>query len=170
MLLIVVTLALFFVWVVSCALTLLSFSGVWLTIAGALSVQLVWPETYSWWTIAAVIAVCAMGELFEIFGSAAGARRSGGTRTAAIGSVIGGIGGAIAGTVFIPIPVVGTILGAIVGAGAMAMLGQRASSPDSWADSARVGRAAAKARFLALLVKGLICLASGVVLLGGLWL
>jgi uncharacterized protein YqgC (DUF456 family) len=170
MMLIVVSVLLFLAWVVSCALTLLSFSGVWLTIAAALVVQLMWAGTYTWWTIGAVIVVGAMGEVFEIFGSAAGARRSGGTRTAAIGSVIGGIAGAIAGTIFIPIPVVGTLLGAIVGAGALAMMGQRASSPDSWGDAARVGKAAAQARFLALIVKGVICVAIGVVLLAGLWL
>jgi uncharacterized protein len=170
MMLIGVTGALALVWFLSCALTLLSFSGVWLTILAAMVLQLWHPETYSWWTLGAVSALALLGELIEIFGSAAVARSAGGTKTAAFGSVIGGIVGAILGTIFLPIPIVGTLLGAVVGAGALAMLGQRASSPDRWGTAVKVGTAAAKGRFVSLVIKGMICVLAGVVLLAALWI
>ena len=117
MLLVGVTIGLGLVWFVSCALTILSFSGVWLTILAAVLLQWWQPEMYSWWTIAGVSGAALLGELLEMFGSAAIARRAGGTKTAAFGSVVGGIAGAIGGTILLPIPVAGTILGAVVGAG-----------------------------------------------------
>mgnify|MGYP003350736175 CR=1 FL=1 len=65
-------------------------------------------------TIAAAVAVAALGEVLELTLSAAGARRFGASRAGMFGSVLGGVLGALVGTCAIPLPVLGTIAGALI--------------------------------------------------------
>ncbi|MEX2218358.1 MAG: DUF456 family protein [Phycisphaerales bacterium] len=151
--------------------TLLTLPGVWLVLAAAVGLQIagaygfVLPEEpFSWWTIGVCTGVALLGEAYELAASAVGAKRSGGGRSGAAGSVIGALLGAVAGTVFIPVPLAGTLIGAVAGAGIGAVVAERGVGGRTWEDSLRVGRGAAVGRFAALLVKGVLTAAVGVVL------
>lgn len=75
------------------------------------------------WTILAMLALAIIGEIVEMLAGAQGAKKAGGTKTAAVLAIVGGVVGALLGTVLIPVPIVGTILGACIGAGAAALTG-----------------------------------------------
>jgi hypothetical protein len=152
-------------------LTLFTFSGVWLTLLVAVVLQLAYAEflpevgpLFSWWTIAVSAGIGLAAELIELFASAAGASRSGGGRSGAIGSIIGGIAGAIGGSILIPVPIVGTIAGAVIGAGLGAAAGERGIGGRTWQASMRVGAGAAKGRFIATVVKTILAAVVGLIL------
>lgn len=152
-------------------LTLFTFSGVWLTLLVALTLQLAYGEflpgigpLFSWWTLGAGGAIGLAAEIIELVASAAGAKKSGGGRSGAIGSVVGGVVGAIVGSFLIPVPIVGTILGAVIGAGLGAVTGERGISGRTWRDSMKVGAGAAKGRFLATIVKTILAAVVGLIL------
>lgn len=171
-------------------LTLLSLPGIWLMAAAALLVELWRPDVLSWWTIGAAIGFALGAEIVETIASAAGARKAGGSKRAAVAAIIGAIAGALLGTVIIPIPLVGTLLGAVVGAGLLATvfeltktqpfeLERLVEEADAPAPSAsqirwrkyghvmRVGRGAAVARLWALIIKLAFAAASAVLLTFG---
>ena len=156
---------------VGVVLTLFTFSGVWLTLLVALVLHLLYAEflpgvgpLFSWWTLGIGGAIGLAAELIELFASAAGAKKSGGGRSGAIGSVVGGILGAVFGSFLIPVPIVGTILGAVIGAGLGAVTGERGISGRTWQDSVRVGAGAAKGRFVATVVKTILAAIVGLIL------
>jgi uncharacterized protein YqgC (DUF456 family) len=113
------------------------------------------------WPVVVVIAgLAVVGELAELAAGAAGVRRAGGSRRAALlalaGSVAGGIIGAIVG---VPIPVVGPLVAAVLfGAGGAlvgAMLGEHTRGRPvhmSW----HVGTAAFRGRLWGTLAKAVI--------------
>lgn len=145
---------------VGVGLTLLTISGVWVTLLAALIMQLtvtapgtVDGRLFSWWTLAACAGIGVAGEVFELLASAAGAKKTGGGRSGATGSVIGALAGAIAGSILIPIPVAGTVIGAIVGAGGGAFVGERAISGKSLGQATKVAGGAAAGRAVAMIVK-----------------
>lgn len=153
------------------ALTLLTLPGIWLAILAAGLVQ--WwsiartdEAMFSWWTLGVCVGIGAAAELIELFASAAGAKKAGGTRRGAIGSVVGGLVGAIGGSIAIPIPVLGTIVGAAAGAGAGALLLEKASGEKTWVQSSKIGAGAAAGRLVATVIKsslaGLIAVILGV--------
>jgi uncharacterized protein YqgC (DUF456 family) len=157
--------------VVGVVLTLFTFSGVWVTLLVAILLQLGYahflPEVgplFSWWTIGAGAIIGFAAELIELFASAAGAKRSGGGRSGAVGSVIGGVLGALGGSFLIPIPIVGTIAGAVIGAGLGATVGERGVAGRSWQASMKVGAGAAKGRFIATIAKTILAALVGLVL------
>lgn len=162
-----VAVAMALIGLVSLALTLVGLSGVWLIFLAAIGLQLWRPETYQTPTLVAAGVLGLVGEIVEITASAALAKRAGGSRSAAVWSVVGGLAGALLGSVFIPIPVVGTIAGAVIGAGLGATLAHRASPDMPWKDAARVGRAAASGRLLAIGVKGVIAVVVTILLVVG---
>lgn len=139
-------------------LTLLTLPGVWLTLAAALVAQWAWAEwdhrlLFGWWTLGILAGVALVGEVLETVSSAIGAKRSGGGRSGALGSIAGALIGAILGSFLIPVPVVGSIAGAVLGAGMGAIAAERGIRGRSWEDSLRVGTGAAGARLVAILVK-----------------
>jgi len=71
----------------------------------------------------AIIVLAVIGEILESLTGAAMVRKTGGSKKAAVGAILGAMVFGIVGTVMIPIPVIGSILGACIGAflGAMAM-------------------------------------------------
>lgn len=145
-------------------LTLLTLPGTWFAVLVAVGCELWRPELFSWWTLGAAIGVAAVAEVLEIFASAAGAGRAGGSKAAAIAAVIGSIVGAIVGSALLLFPI-GTIAGAIIGAGLAAGLVERGKSGKSWRDSARVGTGAATGRFAATVVKvSLACVIAAILI------
>jgi hypothetical protein len=145
-------------------LTLVTLPGVWVTLLAAVICQFAFgePALFSWWTLGGCAALAFAAEVFELFSSAAGAAKSGGGRSGAIGSVIGAIVGAILGSFIIPI--VGTVIGAVVGAGGGAIMAERGIAGRSWNQSLKIGQGAAVGRFAALIVKTAVAAAIGVVL------
>lgn len=152
--------------VVGVVLTLLTLPGVWLILIAALACQFAFGEPYLFdvWTLAAAIALALLGEVFEFVSGAVGAKRAGGGRSGAVGSIVGALVGAVAGSLLIPIPLLGTLIGAVVGAGAGALIAERGVAGREWSHAFRIGASAATSRFTALLVKSVIAAAITVML------
>ncbi len=114
----VLVLALFFL--AGLALVALGLPGLWLMVAAVVG--------YGWLTgfrsiglvtIAIVLALALLGELFELWLGYGLARRYGGSKRAGWGALIGGLVGAVVG---VPVPLVGSVIGALLGSFAGAML------------------------------------------------
>ena len=144
-------------------LTVLTLPGVWLTLLVAAGLQLAYPEPpFSWYTLGACTALALIGEVYELVAAPAAARRKGGGRSGAWGSLVGSIVGAIAGSFVVPI--VGTIVGAVVGAGVGALSFERGIGQKTWREATSIGTAAAKGRFVGTVVKTLVAVAVCLVL------
>jgi uncharacterized protein YqgC (DUF456 family) len=136
-------------------LTMVLLPGMWLTVlAAVLATALMDPQPMSWWVVAAVAALAALGEVAETGSSAVGARKFGASKSGMAGSLVGSIAGAIAGTVLIPVPIAGTLIGAIAGAGIVTGLAERGVAGRTWKESAKSGTGAAAGRAVAVFVKG----------------
>jgi uncharacterized protein YqgC (DUF456 family) len=138
-------------------LTLFTLPGVWLTLIAALVCQWLWGDQglmFSWWTLGTLAAIAFLGEILETVSSAVGTARSGGGRSGAIGSILGAIVGAIVGSMIVPL--IGTIIGAVAGAGLGAVALERGITGRTWEQSLKIGRGAAGARAVALLIKTMI--------------
>ncbi|MFG0275840.1 MAG: DUF456 domain-containing protein [Phycisphaerales bacterium] len=151
---------------VAVGVTLLGLSGVWVVLLAAIGLEL-WRDTYSTQLLIVAGVLALGGEVIEFTASAAMAKRAGGSKVAAWWSVFGGLAGAILGSFLIPIPIVGTIAGAVIGAGVGATLGHRRTPDMPWRDAARVGRAAASGRLLAIAVKTVIAAIVSIALVVG---
>lgn len=154
-------------------LVALTLPGIWFMILVAIGFQ-AWfllrePSTmmFEWWTLGVCILLGIIAEVVEIFASAVGAKKAGGTRRGAIGSVIGGIVGAILGTIFIWIPVLGTIIGAAAGAGLGALLAERHNAAKTWREASTIGAGAAIGRLAATLAKVAFAVVVGTILCVG---
>ena len=111
----------------------------------------------SWWSWSGMIALAGLGELFEFLASVLGAKRVGGSRRAAVLSVIGSILGGLMGAVIgLPVPLIGWLVGSVlfacIGAFVGALIGERwyGSDLDS---SVTVGTAAFVGRLLGTIGK-----------------
>jgi uncharacterized protein YqgC (DUF456 family) len=136
---------------VGIGLTLLGLPGIWLTIGVALIAWLIRGETYSWWTIGACVALGLLAELLEFVLSAAGAAKAGGSKRAALASIVGGVIGGILGAPFL-FPI-GTIIGAALGAGAAAGIFEATKPGRTLEQSYAVGQGAAVGRLVATIAK-----------------
>jgi uncharacterized protein YqgC (DUF456 family) len=137
-------------------LTLLALPGIWLMVGAAALYAWLGPQTgvtnMTWNTVIAMLILAIIGEIAEFLAGVIGASRAGGSRRAAVyslmGSLIGAIGGASAG---IPIPVIGSAIGAVVG-GALGAFGGAAYAEHSLGmevqQSMKVGQAAFWGRLL----------------------
>ncbi|MCC6675590.1 MAG: DUF456 domain-containing protein [Phycisphaerales bacterium] len=137
------------------ALTTLTLPGAWVALLTAVICKLWRPELLDWSTIGIGAAIALIGEVVEIFASAAGAARAGGSRRGAIGAVVGSLLGAIIGAPFLLL--VGAIIGAVIGAGLGAIIAERGFAGRTWKDSARIGAGAAVGRFWASVAKVGLC-------------
>ncbi len=140
-------------------LTAATLPGIWIMILVAAGCQ-AWlmlreppAQMFDWWTLGACLILALLAELVEIFASAVGTKKAGGTRRGAIGSVIGALAGALLGTVLIPIPILGTILGAALGAGGGAIIAERHNARKTWREAATIGAGAAVGRLAATIAK-----------------
>jgi len=152
------------------AVTALTLPGIWLMILIAAGCQTYFllqaPPVmmFDWWTLGACVLLGLIAEAVEIFASALGAKKAGGTRRGAIGSVIGGLAGALLGTFMIPIPILGTILGAALGAGGGALLAERHNRAKTWREATTIGAGAAVGRLAATIAKVLFAIVIAVIL------
>jgi len=138
---------------VGLALVALGLPGLWLMVVSVVA--------YAWLTgfhavgiatIAVVIGLALLGELFEVWFGYGLARRYGGSKRAGWGALIGGLIGAAVG---VPVPVVGSVIGALIGSFAGAVVFEYSSS---WAAGTAVragwgallGRVAATAAKMAV--------------------
>ncbi len=145
-------------------LTLLGLPGNWFMVAAAALYAWLVPTgsitQISWTTPMAMAVLAAGGELAEFAASMWGARRAGGSRRAAVFSLVGSMVGAVGGaSLGIPIPLIGpplaAVLGGAVGALAGAALAERTRGESS-RQSLRVGRAAFAGRLLGTGVKTIV--------------
>jgi uncharacterized protein YqgC (DUF456 family) len=103
------------VWLV---LDLLGLPGNWMMVASTIIVAWVnWSRgMFSIWTLAVIVVLATVSEVFELVAGMLGARKAGATRWGAAGALAGGFIGAVLGTFFLPIPVLGSLTGAVLGA------------------------------------------------------
>lgn len=145
-------------------LTLLTLPGVWLLLAVAVGIQVLWqPELFSWWTIGAGFVLAALGEVAEAVATGVGAAKGGASRTGVVGAIVGTLVGAVLGT-FIPLPIIGTLIGAALGAAVGATLAERVIKNRGWTESSKAGAGAAAGRIVALGIKGGVTASVGVLL------
>ena len=147
-------------------LAFLTLPGVWFMLAVAVALELIYPAhaVFHPATLITLAVVAILGEVIEVFASAVGANKAGGSRKSGFFSVIGAMVGAIAGTVLIPLPIIGTIAGACIGAGLFALFSERLIERRDWDQSAQVARGAALGRLAATFVKITIAIVVGVAL------
>lgn len=119
-----------------------------------------------WGWVALFLGLALLGELVEFLSGQWGARRFGGSRSAAWGALLGGLAGAILGG--IPVPIVGSVIASFIGTFAGAIVGEllhRRAMPDvAVGVGALLGRAVGTATKLAL--GFLILIASAAVVVG----
>lgn len=139
-------------------LTAFTLPGIWFMLIAAGGAQ--WwsiatgrEPMFTWWTLGICVAIALIAEIVEVFASALGAAKAGGTKKGAIGSVVGALIGALGGTFLIPIPVLGTILGAAIGAGGGAILLEKHLGEKTWKEAGKVGAGAAIGRLAATVAK-----------------
>ena len=128
---------------------LLGLPGNWLMIVAAACWTWLVGESFSeigWLAILAIVFLAVLGELLEFGASVLGTKQVGGSRRAAVLSVVGSIVGGIVGVfVGLPIPIIGWIVGSLLfaclGALVGAALGEKWQGSDVNA-SLKVGGAA----------------------------
>ena len=110
-------------------LVLVGLPGNWLIVAGTMLAAWLLAEKgmFSPVTLVAIVVIAALGEVFEFFTGAVGARKGGAKKAGTWGALIGGVLGAVGGTVMIPVPLVGSLLGTGIGAFAGAWAAERTS-------------------------------------------
>src|SRR6266516_3938111 len=96
------------------ALVPLGLPGLWLIVVAAVGYG--WATAFhsiGLVTIAVVLGLALLGELFEFWLGYGLTRRYGGSKRAGWGSLLGGLAGAVVG---VPVPLIGAILGSFAGA------------------------------------------------------
>ncbi len=153
------------VMVAGLSLNLLSLPGLWVMLLGVLIYAWGTGWAYVGWVgLLVLLGLVVAAEVAEAVLGSAAAKKAGGSTRAAIGALIGGFAGAIFLT--LGLPVIGTILGACVGSAAGALVAEMSVRRHP-GHLARVGWAAARGRFWAVLVKlgfGILVLLVGLIL------
>jgi uncharacterized protein YqgC (DUF456 family) len=107
-------------------------------------------------SIVALFLLAVSGELIDIFGSGAGAKKAGASRRAMLGAVVGGLLGAIflSFILFFPVgTIAGACIGCFVGSGLMELWARR-----DVGQSVRVGFHAAKGRLMSIFGRIMVAL------------
>ena len=157
-------------------LTLVGLPGNWLMLLAASGYAYWGPQQgilqLSWTAVAAIGACCVVGEIAEQVAGMWGARRAGGSRRAAVFSLIGSLAGAIGGGILgLPIPVLGTAVAAVVGGAVGALVGAALAEKtlgESHSQSLRVGHAAFWGRLLGVGIKTFLATVIATVIVVGL--
>lgn len=126
-----------------------SLPGSWLMVITTIFFALWQKNIFSIYTIIAAIVLALLGEAFEFFAGAGGAKSAGGGKRAMTAAVIGAIIGAILGTFLIPIPIFGTLLGSALTA-AIAVLFVERKAGKELKHSLKVATGAGLGRFVGL--------------------
>jgi hypothetical protein len=115
-----------------------------------------------WEVVIALIVLALLGELIELAAGGLGAKRSGGSKRAAVLSVVGSFAGSIVGGI-VGLPFLGTVVGTILGVIVFAALGALGGAMlgEAWkgrtlGESWKVGEAAFWGRVLGTLAKVII--------------
>jgi hypothetical protein len=150
---IVYYLLLLLILLVGLVLTVVTLPGTWLMVL-AMAVYAIITRSagyVGWKSVMTLFALASVAEMFDIFGSGAGAKKAGASRRAMIGAVIGGLLGAIflSFLLFFPVgTIAGACIGCFVGAGLVELLVRR-----DVGQSFRVGFHAAKGRLFGIVIK-----------------
>ena len=137
-------------------LTLFGMPGNWVIVAGTACYAWLGPSEgaaqLSWGVVGVFAVLAVLGEIAETAAGMWGASRVGGSRRAAVFSLIGSILGALGGAALgVPVPLVGSAIAA-VGGGALGALAGAALAEQTRGESSshalRVGRAAFWGRLL----------------------
>jgi len=145
-------------------LTLMGLPGNWLMVAAAATYTWLAPATgatqITWTTILGMAVLAGGGEIAELAAGVWGARRAGGSRRAAVFSLLGSLAGALVGaSLGLPVPVLGppiaALLGGALGALAGAALAERTRGETS-RQSFKVGGAAFLGRLLGTGIKTVV--------------
>ena len=140
------------------ALSIFQLPGAWLTIAAAA----VYDWHYDWqrvgwkWLVALVV-LATIGEIIEFAASAVMVKRTGASRKAQVGALVGGFVGMILFTGLVPIPVIGTIAGGMIGCFGGALIGEL-SIHNELGKGLNAGLGATVGRLMGLVVKASISL------------
>ncbi|RMH11041.1 MAG: DUF456 domain-containing protein [Planctomycetota bacterium] len=146
-------------------LTLLTLPGIWISLAAAILVKVLWqPEIISWNVLIVAMVLGVLAEVAELVASAAGSSRAGGSKHGAIWSIIGAIVGAIVGSIMLPIPIVGTVVGGVAGAGVAALGAEMVFANKPWREAAKIGQGAAVGRLLSTVIKTAFSAAIAIIL------
>lgn len=134
-------------------LTLVGMPGTWLMAATTLGVA--WwrwdahldpqAQMFSRSTLAIMVGLAILGEVWEFSAGMAGARQAGASGWGTVGALVGTLVGGLVGTFVIPVPLVGSLLGACGGAAigafvAEAMIGRTDAEAFRSGVGAGVGR------------------------------
>ncbi len=132
-------------------LTLMTLPGLWLMLAATAG--------YAWLThfqhiglrmLGVFLAITLVAEILETLAAGHAARKSGGSRRASFGALVGGVAGAA--LLAVPLPIIGILIGACLGAFAGAMVMEVTKRGDA-TQSLNVGIAAAKGKLAGTLLK-----------------
>jgi hypothetical protein len=139
-------------------LTVVTLPGTWLMLLGFTAYAVVTRSAgyVGWKSVMTLFLLATLAELFDIFGSGAGAKKAGASRRAMFGAVVGGLLGAIflSFLLFFPVgTIAGACIGCFVGAGIVELFVRR-----DIGQSVRVGFHAAKGRLLGIILKILVAL------------
>jgi len=109
-------------------LNLVGLPGNWLIVASAVIYAWLMPSdgraAIGWPVVATVAGLAVVGELLELVAGAAGVKRAGGSRRAAVLALAGSLAGGMTGVVVgVPVPLVGPIVAAVLFAAGGAFLG-----------------------------------------------
>ncbi|MFK7759207.1 MAG: DUF456 domain-containing protein [Phycisphaerales bacterium] len=138
---------------VGMSMAAITLPGIWLMAACSALLALWVPEYIGWWTVLSLFGIAGLSEFVDFIASALGVKRMGGSRSGAVGSVIGTLAGAILGTFVIPIPIVGSIAGGVIGAGLGAFIAERSVAQRTMKESVRSGSGAALGRLVSMVIK-----------------
>ncbi len=135
-------------------LVVLGLPGTWLMVLSAAGLAWWQPELdlFSNWTLVALAAMAAIGEVLEFISGMVGSKKAGGSTWGSIGGLLGALAGGIFGTVLIPIPIIGSILGVCLGAFGGAMAAEVLTGREM-SKSVESGKGAAVGRFFGILIK-----------------
>jgi uncharacterized protein YqgC (DUF456 family) len=151
----------------SVALVLITLPGTWVLLALAAVLELWRGDLIGWDTLGACAALALFGEIVEFAASALGAAKAGGSKRAAVGSMLGALVGAILGApLLFPL---GPIIGGAVGAGVGALIAERTVPTRGWKHSAKVGTGAAIGRLIATACKSAIAAIVAIIVVVAVW-
>jgi uncharacterized protein YqgC (DUF456 family) len=151
----------------SVVLVLVTLPGTWILLAVCAGFELWRHDLVGWKALGVCAALALLGEIVEVVASALGATRAGGSKRAALGSMLGALVGAIVAAPWLfPIS---PILGGAVGAGLGALAAERTLPQRGWKHSAKVGTGAAIGRLLATACKSAIAAIVAIIVVYGVW-
>ena len=144
---------------VGVALSIVQLPGAWLTIAATavFDWHFGWHRV-GWQWLVGFVALATLGEIIEFAASAVMVQRTGASRRAQVGALVGGLTGMVLFTGLVPIPVIGTIAGGMIGCFGGALIGEISIHNDV-GKGTRAGIGATIGRLAGLLVKTSISLA-----------